>query len=110
MLTSNYTHGAAITWTRPGTNIEWIWDETDTSNIVRNYVYKILDHVKSNEFDGHYTSVVIDDMSVKWIFYANELIMENPFEYFMDKFPEEVEYIDQYLIKNNGCTPMVEFF
>jgi hypothetical protein len=109
MLTSNYTHGAAITWTRPSTNVKWIWDETDNSDIGLTYVNKILDDVKSDTFDGHYTSVTIDELSVKWFIYSNELTMENPFEYIMDKFADEVDYIDNYL-KGNGCIPTLEFF
>ena len=109
MLTSNYTHGASVTWTRPSTNVKWIWDEADNSDIGLSYVHRILDDIKSDTFDGHYTSTPIDDLTVEWRVYSNELTMDNPFEYLMDKFPQEVEYIDGYL-KGNGCTPLVEFF
>jgi len=109
MLTSNYTHGSAVTWTRPNTNVKWIWEEAGNTDIGLSYVHTILNDVRSDAFDGHCTSVTIDDLSVKWIFYANDLIMDNPFDYLADKFPEEVDYIDNYL-KDSGCIPTVEFF
>ena len=92
MQTSNHTEGVTVTWVRPNTSVPW-YHEWSGRNV--NGYQEFINFFNSNEFDGHLTFDVIDDLTIKATWWFDPYVT-NIDAIMFERFTSIVQDIDAY--------------